>query len=87
MNIRRDTRIAKCSKEDGVKLTRQHGEPVRRHRRLIREIAIRSPVKRCEFHCRARGLNDLHRLRDDFLTDSVAGDDGNYSLFTHAKRR
>ena len=76
MDVGLHARIAEGSDQDGVEVAAQHGEAVWRHRGLIAQIAIGAPVEMGQFHCGAGGLNDLHRLWDDFLTDPVTRNNG-----------
>ena len=54
----------------------QHGKAVRGYRDVVAQVAIGAPVESGQFHIGPRGLDDLHRLRDDFLAYAVSGDDG-----------
>ena len=75
-----DARIAECADQDGVEIAAQHGESVRRDGDSVAQIAVGAPVEIGQLHGGAGGLNDLHRLGDDFLADAVAGDDGDAFL-------
>ena len=45
MDVGLHARIAERSDQDGVEVAAQHGEPVRRHRDLIAQIAIGAPIE------------------------------------------
>src|ERR1700731_880270 len=86
MDVRRNTRIAECSDQDGIEIAGQSGEPIGRDGHLIGEITIGSPVKRSELHRRTRGLDGLYRLGDYFFPDAVSGNYGDAFIWAHARR-
>ena len=71
-----DPRIAEGADQNGIEVAAEHGKAVGRHGDLITQVAIGAPVEVGQLNIGAGGLNHLHRLRDDFLADAVAGDDG-----------
>ena len=76
VDIGLDPGIAECADQDRVEVAGEHGESVGRNRDAVAQVAVGAPVEIGQFNVGARGLDDLHRLGDDFLADAVAGDDG-----------
>ena len=80
-------RIAQRSDEDGVEVARQHVESVGRNGGAVDEVAVGAPVEGGELERRARGAQHVESVGDDFLADSVSGDDGDASLMGHELER
>ncbi len=76
VNVGLHARIAECADQDRVEIAAEHGEAVGRNGGLVAQIAVGAPVEIGELHGRARGLNHVYRLRNHFLADAVARDDG-----------
>ena len=76
VNVRLHPRIAECARRK----SHRNRAPAWRIRRAepwsVAQIAVGAPVELSELDRRAGGLNDLNRLRNHFLADPVAGDDG-----------
>ena len=71
-----DPWIAECARQDRIEIAAQHGEAVGGHRDLVAKVAIGAPVEVGQLNVGAGGLNDFHRLGNDFLAYAVAGDHG-----------
>ena len=76
MDVGLDAGIAEGADQDGVEVAGEHGESVGRDGGLVAQVAVGAPVEVGQFDGGAGGLDDLDRLRNHFLADAVAGDDG-----------
>ena len=83
MNVGRHARIAQRPYEHSVEVARQHVESVRRDGGAVDEVSVSAPVERGELECRARGAQHVESVGDDFLADSVTGDDGDAFVMGH----
>jgi hypothetical protein len=77
VNIGLAARIAKRSGKDRIEIAAKHLKTARRDGRTIGEIAVGAPIEFGELNRSPGGLDDFNRQRGHFLTDAVAGDDGN----------
>ncbi len=73
VNVGGHAGIAERADEDGVEVAGQHVKAVGRNGGAVDEVAVGSPVKGGELDGRARGANHFERVRDDFLADTVSG--------------
>lgn len=73
--------IAESADQNGIVVTGEHGESLGRNRGLIPQVAVSTPVEILEFNRSSGCLDGLDRLWNNFLTDTVAGDDCD-TLFT-----
>ena len=87
MNVGRHARIAQGSDEDGVEVARQHVEAVGRNGGAVDEIAVGAPVEGGELERRARGAQHVESVGNDFLADTVSGNDGDAFVDGHELER
>src|ERR1700674_548491 len=81
MNVVLDPRITKRSHQNSVEVATEHGKAVHRHRGLVAQVAVGTPVEIDETHVSARGLNHLYRLGYDLLAYPVSRNDRDALLF------
>ena len=86
MNIGRHPVIAKRACENGIKVTRQHGEAVRWNRHSVGKIAVCAPIEVAQFDRRVRRLDRLHRLWNNFFADPVSGNNRDSFLVIHGRK-
>ena len=84
MNVGGHARIAKSTDQNRVEIPRQTSEAVRRDRNFVGEIPVGSPVEVSQRQIGASSLDDAHRLRNDFLPNAIAGNNGNPLRRAHA---
>ena len=73
MNIGLHTWVAEGSDQNGIEVAGQHGESIRRNRRLVAQEAVGAPIEFGQIDGCSRGLDRVHSLRDNFFADAVAG--------------
>src|SRR4051812_46473441 len=86
MDIGLHSRIAKCAQQDRVEVSTESGKSIRRHRDALLQIAIRAPVELGRVQRRTHRLEDINCLRNDFPTDSISGDDGDFLSRAHGEK-
>jgi|SRR5215470_14046407 len=84
MNVRGDAWVAEGAHENGVEVAGEHGESVGRDGGLVGEITVSTPVERSELDGGAGCFDCNEGLRDDFLANTVAGNDCNAPRGAHA---
>ena len=76
MNVRGDAGISERADEDGVEVTGESCEAVGWDGGAVFEVTVGSPVEIGEVERRAGSFDNPDCLRDYFLADAVAGNDG-----------
>src|SRR5262249_40870768 len=64
-------RIAQRAHEDGVKVTGQHGESIRRNGGAVLQVTIRRPAKGAELNGGLGGFHHFDRRGYNLFTDAV----------------
>ena len=85
MNVGGYTWIAEGAHKNGVEIAGQHLEGVGRDGGAVAEVAVGAPVEAGELDGRAAGANDFESVRNDFLADTVSGNDGDALWWSREK--
>src|SRR5438034_11090993 len=84
MDVRGHSGIAKSADQNSVEVAGEHLKAIRRNGRAVFEVTVRAPVEVGQVNRRLRSLDYLDRLRDDFLADAIAGNNGSFLVGAHA---
>src|SRR5437879_13821717 len=83
MDVRRHAGIAKSADQNSVEVAGEHLKTIRRNGGAVFQVTVRAPVEVGQVNWYSGCLDDLDRLRNDFLADSIAWDDGNCFASAH----
>src|SRR6266496_6717783 len=86
MNVGGHARIAERADQNGVEIAGQRGKTIRRDRYVLAQVAVGAPVEVGKRQVRPGGLKHAHGLRDDFLPDSVAGNNSDPLPWAHSRK-
>jgi hypothetical protein len=73
MDIGLNARVAEGPGQDSIEVASEHGEAVGRNGGAVPEIAIGAPIEFAHLDIGSRRLDDLKRLRNNFLANPVSG--------------
>src|SRR6266700_1224538 len=83
MEVRGHSGIAKSADQNGVEVAGEDLKAIRRNGGAVFEVAVRAPIEVGQVNRYSGCLDYLDRLRDDFLADAIAGNDGNCFASAH----